>query len=247
VTNGVGTGAPNTDQTGLFWFFDERNIELAVKIIDGRFVPGHLYASYWVFFGALSDVEYTITVTDKRTGAVRSYHNLPGTFCGQADLFAFEDPVEPASSALEERPTGSDDGGGGVAPRTPSSASLPPPASCTASPQDLCLISGRFRVSVAWTNQHSEPTPGAQGSGTAVPLTDESGSFWFFDKSNLELIVKIVDSKGYLGNNYWVFYGALSDVEYTITVTDTKTGLVKTYRNPPGTFCGDADLMAFAK
>ena len=49
------------------------------------------------------------------------------------------------------------------------------------------------------------------------------------------------------GNNghYWVFYGALSNVQYTITVTDTQTGAVKPYTNPSGTFASVADIFAF--
>ena len=31
--------------------------------------------NFWFFFGALSNVEYTITVTDTASGAVHAYHN----------------------------------------------------------------------------------------------------------------------------------------------------------------------------
>src|SRR4029453_19669463 len=43
-----------TNQSGYFWFFDADNLELVVKVLDGRPVNGH----FWVFYGALSDVEY---------------------------------------------------------------------------------------------------------------------------------------------------------------------------------------------
>ena len=68
-----------------FWFFDPGNLELAVKVLDGRPVNGR----FWVFFGALSDVEYWVTVTDTATGAERQYHNAAGTLCGQGDVEAF--------------------------------------------------------------------------------------------------------------------------------------------------------------
>lgn len=32
----------------------------------------------------------------------------------------------------------------------------------------------------------------------------------------------------------WIFAGGLTDVQVTITVTDTRTGLAKTYTNPQG-------------
>ena len=48
-----------TGDTGTFWFFDSANVELVLKVLDGRVLNGH----YWVFYGALSNVEYTIVVT----------------------------------------------------------------------------------------------------------------------------------------------------------------------------------------
>ena len=50
-----------------------------VKVLDGR----TLNDKFWVFYGALSDVEYWITVTDTVTGARKRYHNRPGNICGQ--------------------------------------------------------------------------------------------------------------------------------------------------------------------
>lgn len=48
-----------------------------------------------------------------------------------------------------------------------------------------------------------------------------------------------------MNGRFWVFYGALSDVEYTIRVVDTETTLEQTYHNPPGEICGRADTAAF--
>jgi hypothetical protein len=43
-----------------------------------------------------------------------------------------------------------------------------------------------------------------------------------------------------------VFYGALSDVEYEITVTDTATGATRQYVNPLGGLASVGDTAAFA-
>jgi hypothetical protein len=75
-----------TDQTGYFWFFQESNLELMVKVLDGRPVNG----KYWVFYGSLTDVEFTMTVTDTVTGAETTYYNEPGNICGRTDTAAFE-------------------------------------------------------------------------------------------------------------------------------------------------------------
>jgi hypothetical protein len=58
--------------------------------------------------------------------------------------------------------------------------------------------------------------------------------------------VKVLDGRPVNGK-FWVFYGALSNVEYTVAVTDTdtQTGLRRTYRNPSGRFASVADTGAF--
>ena len=43
----------------------------------------------------------------------------------------------------------------------------------------------------------------------------------------------------------WVFFGALSNVEFEIEVTDTMTGEQVTYTNPSGNFGSRADTEAF--
>ena len=66
-----------------------------------------------------------------------------------------------------------------------------------------------------------------------VKLTDETGYLWFFDQQNVEAVVKVLDGCG-LNNHFWVFAGGLTNVEVTLTVTDTETGGMKTYVNPQG-------------
>ncbi len=76
---------PVSSDTGYFWFFDETNVELMLKVLDGRGVNG----KFWVLYGALSNVEYTITVTDTQTLNVRKYDNTSGTLASVADTSAF--------------------------------------------------------------------------------------------------------------------------------------------------------------
>jgi hypothetical protein len=123
----------------------------------------------------------------------------------------------------------------------PAEASRRPPATGTACAADgsrLCLAASRFEVKVAWK------AGGQSGQGHAAPLTSDTGTFWFFDAANVELVIKVLDAR-VINGHFWVFYGALSDVEYTITVTDTSTGQVKTYFNPNGTQASRSDIEAF--
>jgi len=116
----------------------------------------------------------------------------------------------------------------------------PPPGACTPDTTTLCLNNGRFRVQVAW----SVPSQGTSGAGQAVALTSDTGYMWFFSANNIELVIKVVDGRAFNGF-FWVFYGALSDVSYTITITDTVTGAVKTYTNQQGNLASVADVTAF--
>ena len=113
---------------------------------------------------------------------------------------------------------------------------------CATGGRTLCLSGSRFKVTVSWTNPYA--TPPTSGVGTASTLTSDTGAFWFFEPSNIELVVKVLDGRGTNGK-FWVFYGALSDVAYTITITDTETGAVKTYANPAKHLGSVADTSAF--
>ena len=122
---------------------------------------------------------------------------------------------------------------------------VPATVPCQADATHLCLAGGRFEVSTVW-----ETSSGMSGAGQAVPLAPagvtqpDTGYFWFFASANVELVIKVLDGTGTNGH-FWVFYGALSDVEYTITVTDTTTGSVQTYFNSQGQLASVGDTSAF--
>ncbi len=236
---GTGQAVSITADTGYFWFFSEANIELVVKVLDARSIN----QKFWVFFGALSSVEYDLTVTDTTTGAVKAYHNPLGQFASVGDTSAF-DPSTTAPSSENVTADG-----------TPI-----PPASLK-SLQDLIdvqrakateaftpcpdrvfgfnLNGCRFHLEVSWRDAR-----GRTGDGQPVQLTNDTGYFWFFSPTNVELIVKVLDARSVNGN-FWVFFGALTNVEYALTVTDIVTGTVKRYTNSAGQFASVGDTAAF--
>ncbi|MFL6235585.1 MAG: hypothetical protein ACJ76N_20785 [Thermoanaerobaculia bacterium] len=114
------------------------------------------------------------------------------------------------------------------------------PAGCALNAGQLCL-GGRFRVEVQFTDPRNQQA----AAGVPVPVTGDTGAFWFFDRANLELMVKVIDGRAVNGH-FWVFYGALSDVAYTITVTDTVTGNQRTYHNAAHHLASGSDVAAFA-
>jgi len=127
---------------------------------------------------------------------------------------------------------GGDDGGETVTGDT---------TACEPGPETLCLLDGRFEIRVDWRNPRP---PFNSGTGRAIEGTQESGYFWFFSPTNVELVLKMIDGHG-VNDHFWVFFGALTDVEYDIAVRDTETGLTETYTNAAGNICGQADTQAF--
>jgi ELWxxDGT repeat protein len=231
---GVGHTIPLTTDTGAFWFFDPANVEVIVKVLDAR----SLNNAFWVFYGALSNVQYSLTVTDTATGLTRRYDN-PATqlaSVGDTNGFGPQGASAPSPNPKAARPDVS-----GVPLVSARTDATPATAAtvCVPSSQRLCLQGDRFAVTAVWKDFQ-----GNTGTGTAVPLSGDTGYFWFFAPTNVEVVTKVLDGRA-LGGKFWFFYGALSDVEYTLTVTDTQTGAVKTYKNPSGQFGSVADTAAF--
>lgn len=112
---------------------------------------------------------------------------------------------------------------------------------CLPDGETHCLNHGRFEVEVEW-----EDFQGNEGDGTAILASGLSGEFWFFNPENTELIVKVLDACNHSSNSFWVFAAGLTNVEVTITVTDTQTGQMRAYENELGTdFAPVLDTAAF--
>jgi hypothetical protein len=131
-------------------------------------------------------------------------------------------------SALQTlyRPGGPTGGGGG--------GTGPAPSGCPAgtAADTLCLLKGRFHLTGTWQNQFD----GSLGVLKPIVNSDLSGFFYFTDKSNVELIVKILD----FGTEIKVFYSQLTNLKFNLSVKDTVTGKIKSYTNTPGD-CGAID------
>ncbi len=109
---------------------------------------------------------------------------------------------------------------------------MPPPGGgepCVAGAHTLCLNEDRFRVEVDWRDFALR-----EGPGRTVPFgSNDSGLFEFFHVGNWEMLIKVLDGCT-INNHFWVFFAAATNVEFTVTVTDTESGDVRTYFNPLG-------------
>ncbi len=112
---------------------------------------------------------------------------------------------------------------------------------CLPNETTLCVAGGRYAVQATF-----DAGGGNAGNAHAVAFTTDTGYFWFFSDTNVEAVIKVLNGCA-LNSRWWVFAGGLTNVAVTITVTDTKTGTVKTYQNPANTpFQPIEDTSAFA-
>ena len=205
-----------SDESAWSWFFSEDRLELLVKVLDGRGVNG----AHWLFYGAVSDVEYFLVAEDLAEGTKQIYYNRPSERCGCADVLAFPE----------------------VAGATSAPASAIAPARIVG--RELTGSAGpglldRFDVAV----RYADETRGLAGEGSVVPLSDETALVWFFDPANVELAVKVLDGRGVNGH-FWVYAGALTDLDFAVQVTDRETGVVRTFESEEP-LCALADIEAF--
>jgi photosystem II stability/assembly factor-like uncharacterized protein len=101
---------------------------------------------------------------------------------------------------------------------------------CTADAHTLCLKNGMFAVTADF-----QRTPDSLSSpASAVPMTSDTGYFWFFDPANVEMTVKVLDGCS-LNGHYWVFAAGMTDVGVEWKVTNNLSSTAKDYKNVVGT------------
>ena len=78
---------------------------------------------------------------------------------------------------------------------------------------------------------------GSSGNGQAISLSSlgvsHGGLFWFFNASNPELLIKVLNGCG-VNNHFWIFASAGTNVGVQIIVVDTVTGAQVVYNHPDG-------------
>ncbi|MXV99908.1 MAG: hypothetical protein F4X59_13195 [Holophagales bacterium] len=108
-------------------------------------------------------------------------------------------------------------------------------------PLDLCLGEDRFAVTVGFFD------PKRQGwtSARPRPFSRDTGFFTFFDDTNVEVMVKVLDACG-VNHHYWVFAGGATDLGIRLTVLDNATERSAGYETVGGRpFQAITDLRAF--
>ncbi len=178
-------------------------------------------------------VNSTVQFTDTSTGGATSW------------LWDFGD----GGTSTAQNPTHTYSAQGPFTVRlTASNASGPATAtvSMTVTPETVLRLNAAHTFDLTLTAR--DPRTGSTGSGRVIGQNDVYGYFSIPDVSgnagNPEVIVKMVDATG-IGQNYWIFYGCMTDLEYTLSVKENATGAVKRYAKDLGKPCGQFDTSGF--
>jgi PKD repeat protein len=227
-TTGQGQVVTQNDIFGIFSIpaitGNAGNPEVIVKMVDATGIG----QSYWVFYGALTDLNYTLSVREVSTGTTKVYNEtrIGTTVCGKFDTSGFgsrvAEPADWSAAGLASRPL--------------------------AEAEDTLHLIAAHPFDI--TLSAHDPRTGTEGEGQLIAHNDIYGIFSIptitGNASNPEVIVKMVDASG-IGQNYWVFYAALTDLNYVLAVKETATGRTKSYSDAKvgTTVCGKFDTAGF--
>ncbi|MXX63213.1 MAG: PKD domain-containing protein [Holophagales bacterium] len=104
-----------------------------------------------------------------------------------------------------------------------------PAGACKADTHTRCLQDSRYAVQIYWANEE-----GRHSRARVVRAgTNDSGMFYFFDRENWEVLIKVLDGCAFNGH-VWVYGASTTDQGYSIRVEDTVTGTLREYDNEPG-------------
>ena len=213
--------------TAVFTFNDPLTIEMMVRLSDARPFENKIH----VFYGGLSDVEFDIRVTDSLTGTVRQYHKPPNQLIGEIDRVTFT--ANPGagliSSAIDSLMAQT--AMRGIAPNVDSST--------------LRMLNSRYEVRVKYRNQFVNPPVEGYLLGRSIASsTLTETAVWFLDPQSVEWMVRFSDARPF-ANRIDFFHGGLSDLQFTIEVTDTVTGVRKDYQKLPNNLEGLVDRQSW--
>jgi len=237
---GSGHAVELFDNSGYFWFFEPDNVEILVKMIDGRIINQH----FWVFYGATTNVEYTITVTDTQTNSRVMFFNPQGSFSSGADTGTFEDPVPDSRRSGTSRVDPSSEQGARAGNALVERAVFRPREalpSC-ADPTVTCIQNGRFAIEGMVANPFDSEGPPFHAR--EVDTTSTSAITHFFDAGDPDAVVKVVDGRA-INGRFWIFVNALTDQEVELRVTDLRTGIARIFQADQGSGLALGDRQGF--
>jgi hypothetical protein len=212
-------------ETAIFTFGDPLVVELMVRLSDARPFDDKIH----LYLGGLSDVEFYIVVTDSLSGIVKEYHKEANKLLGEIDRTTY-----PAAVSLS----------GGLDALRNATTLFPSPQ---AEVSTIRLLNNRFEVRMRYRNQFANPVDEGYMNARSIassPTTETAVFFFGENVGSVEWMVRFSDARPF-AQRIDFFHGGLSDVEFTIEVTDTLKGIIREYSKPPFSLAGQVDRDSF--
>ncbi len=249
------------EQSGLLYFFGRDNVEVLVKVLDGCAINGHR----WVFVAPVTTLAFRLMISELGPGhagrrevwfydsELRQQEEIAQLSDGNpkdttartvSDTTAFPcTTAEVAAASAASAANRSDTGltSAGVAPfqAAANSASVGANTDCEPGGPTLALRGG-YTVSMCY-----ETYDGLVGDARDWGLdSSQSGLLYFFDRDNVEVLIKVLDGCGVNGHR-WVFVAPVTDLAFNLVV-ESPDGQRWTHANRLGQTADTAsDTAAF--
>ncbi|MYD85836.1 MAG: hypothetical protein F4Y14_06445 [Acidobacteria bacterium] len=218
-------------ESGILYFFDRDNAEVLVKVLDACAVNQHR----WVFVAPVTDLAFNLYVEEAATGEVWEHRNPKGgqTASTESDVAAF--PCGAAASAVA-------DGGGAAGTGVelvdagfpaaeavvvpPPTAAEPTPVGVAQAiapneatdcePQPVTTLAGGYTVNMC-VEYLKDGNPEVREARDFGLDSQQSGLLYFFERSNAEVLIKVLDACGVNGYR-WVFVAPVTDLAFNLSV-----------------------------
>ena len=220
-------------ESGILYFFDRDNAEVLVKVLDACAVNDHR----WVFVAPVTDLAFNLYVDETATGERWEHRNPRGGQIAstKSDVAAF--PCRAGGSTATAAGAG---GAPGVElvdsglPQVPLDVSASVPArpapaapvgvaqaiaageGTDCEPRPVATLAGGYTVNmcVEYLKEGVAEVREARDFGLD---SQQSGLLYFFEPSNAEVLIKVLDGCGVNGHR-WVFVAPVTDLAFNLTV-----------------------------
>ena len=218
-------------ESGILYFFDRDNAEVLVKVLDACAVNQHR----WVFVAPVTDLAFNLYVEEAATGKVWEHRNPKGgqTASTESDVAAFPCGAAAASVAgdVGSAGTGVDLVNAGFPVAEAAVVSLPtspkpgpvgvaqaiaPNEATDCEPQPVTTLAGGYTVNMC-VEYLKDGNPEVREARDFGLDSQQSGLLYFFERSNAEVLIKVLDACGVNGYR-WVFVAPVTDLAFNLSV-----------------------------
>jgi len=223
---GEGNLIYSTPSARLFTFGEQGTIDLVVQVMDAKLTNGH----YWTTVANPTNFGVEVFVKDTTPIARQTQHKAVKTFSKAlgADGNVFHDQISFDVDYMRSTPRERNEDVLEFQKGRRDCATFKrmnrQPLEMVGNAKTETLLKGRFKVEMEWKDFFHQ-----KRTGYVTKVSDSSAVFFLEDSTCVDAVFNINED----GENvwFWASHASLTNVDYTITVTDTFSSKRNTYKN----------------